>query len=257
MRLRYIAVTVLCLFASMAMANTQWYQVELLIFENNDPKGLSEHWPLEPDKPNYRNIAYLKRHKDNERDNFQLLPRKEYKLTDAKQRLTRDGHRMVFHRAWIQQIEADKQNKSLHLIGGKRYKIHEQPSDFSHGMTAQQNISGKATVRKQYEMDGIITLNRGRYLHVDADFVFHKPMQVIKEASARGGYGSRLPQQNNKSKLAFVGNNTHWQDHPNSRLQPLRFHQTRRMKSNEVHYLDHPFYGILISIVPVKETGAS
>jgi hypothetical protein len=251
---KYLTILFLCLTTTISWANTDtdtWYKVEVIVFENNDPQALKEHWPLEPGKPKLQNIKYLSRYSENSIKNFQLLQSKDYELKDAKQRLKRQGHRLLFHRAWQQQIGDENISKSLHLIGGKRYKIYNQPND-SHGVSAQQNISGQAAMQKQYEMDGTLTLSKGRYIHANADFVFHKPMKVLTQVSAQKGISSEKSANNIKTRLAYVDNKSSWQNDPENRLQPLRLSQTRRMKSGEIHYIDHPFYGMIISVTPNK-----
>lgn len=250
----FLLVTIITFQVSQAnQSENPWYHVEILVFENNDPQALEERWPIDPGKPSVANLAYLKRSDQKQIQNYELLPSTKYQLQDAKTRLKKQGHRLLFHRAWNQQIDGDKKTKGLHLIGGKRYIIHNQNGLKGQSISAEQNIGGQASVRKQYEMDGVITLTRGRYIHVNTDFVFHKPMKILSQVSVGQGLSSAttVDHENEKVKFAYT-EKQNWQDDVQSRLQPLRFSQARRMKSGEVHYLDHPFYGILIMVKPTK-----
>jgi hypothetical protein len=71
-------------------------------------------------------------------------------------------------------------------------------------------------------IDGTIKLIRKRFLHVDADFIYRAP--YIDEAA------NKLSREK-------------WP-------QAFRLVESRRMRSREVHYLDHPMFGILILATP-------
>jgi hypothetical protein len=60
-------------------------------------------------------------------------------------------------------------------------------------------------------LDGILRVYRLRYLHVDVDLVYH-----------RSGVDT-----------------------------PFRLQTSRRMRSGELHYLDHPLFGLLILVTPL------
>ncbi len=66
------------------------------------------------------------------------------------------------------------------------------------------------------EITGTITLSRARYLHLTADLLF--------------GSGS--------SPDVAEG------------AAPVRLLEKRRMRSREIHYLDNPYYGILVLVTP-------
>ena len=68
-----------------------------------------------------------------------------------------------------------------------------------------------------WALEGTLTLWMSRYLHVEADLVYQQ-----KDAK----------------------------DH----LHPYRLTETRRLRSNELHYLDHPSFGMLIQLTPEKAT---
>ena len=71
------------------------------------------------------------------------------------------------------------------------------------------------------EIQGLIELSLNRYLHVDVDFVWN-------DDPVRGA-GDRME---------LTGQSR----------GPIRFQASRRMRSGELHYLDHPKMGMLIEI---------
>ncbi|MFN2308841.1 MAG: CsiV family protein [Gammaproteobacteria bacterium] len=61
-------------------------------------------------------------------------------------------------------------------------------------------------------LDGTVSLTLARYLHLAVDLIFTDPATGV----------------------------------------PVRLKESRRMRSNELHYLDHPRFGVLVQVTPVK-----
>ena len=80
------------------------------------------------------------------------------------------------------------------------------------------------------EIQGLIELSLNRYLHVDVNFLWN-------DAPGRRA-GDAMP---------VTGR----------RWEPIRFQASRRMRSGELHYLDHPRMGMLIEIRRYTPPGAA
>jgi len=100
-----------------------------------------------------------------------------------------------------------------------------------------------------YEVDGTLTVSRARYLHVDTDLWFTEFVPV----QDRGRFGqSAPPLQTNLSQAVLdqypqlVNQAEHKHDFMPVHIHPMT--QSRRMRSGEVHYLDHPFFGVIIRV---------
>jgi hypothetical protein len=133
----------------------------------------------------------------------------------ALQGLRRTG-RVILHTRWRQFMSAQATVIPVHLWGGKQYIKSAVPDPLD--LDPPKLISDAfPTVIPPYpwEVEGTLTARLSRYIHVDADFVFQK--------SDRNG------------------------------VHPYRLTETRRMRSNALHYLDHPLFGIAILITPEKE----
>lgn len=61
-------------------------------------------------------------------------------------------------------------------------------------------------------LDGTVSLSRARFLHLAADLIYVDPATGI----------------------------------------PVQLKESRRMRSNELHYLDHPRFGVLVQVTPVN-----
>jgi hypothetical protein len=73
--------------------------------------------------------------------------------------------------------------------------------------------------------EGLITVSVNRYLHVELDMLLRGKM----------GGAPLLPGE----------------------FQNYRFKQHRRMRSKELHYIDHPLMGVLIEILPLENQASS
>jgi len=130
-------------------------------------------------------------------------------------------YRLLLHQSWTQPIDA--QSTAILLQGGDQFG-------------------------DQFELEGTLSVRRSRFLHVETDL-------WLTRFEATGSMQDPF------------------QDHPMAEVYPAlllaaarglnhepgyRYHmaQQRRLRSNEVHYLDHPQFGIIIEIRPAEAARA-
>jgi len=190
--------------------------------------------PVEPDMPSWR-----------------WLDPSELALNGAEHKLSSSGHyRPLLHIGWVQPLDSSDQGTPLHIYDGLKprqegsaHNIAPQPADpqalappldvadpqAAHEANTEQaqNTGAQAW---SHVIDGIFTLRRGRFLHVDADIGYRKtyaPEGTIPDSGA---------------------------------LQPItlyvRMVQSRRVRSGELHYLDHPLFGVLCVVTPYPPAAA-
>lgn len=226
------------------------YRVEIVVFESADKRRLqSEHWPGNPGAPSLEGVLELEGSAsggapdwpceqqsagcqprgysvttlpNGQEHDFHLLPATEYRLQGMVKSLEASGqYRPLVHLAWQQPAFSQEQALAVHIAGGWP-------------RTARMSAMGGLRSAVHY-VEGSFLLYRGRYLHGVADLVLYRsePTQV-----------SRAPQS------AF-GERQHVTSEP---TQPLRFrlNEHRRMRSGEVHYLDHPLFGVLVQVLPYQ-----
>lgn len=145
----------------------------------------------------------------------QWLPAEELLMDGPAARLTRsDGFRVLLHGRWLQNVPAREAPLNLRVRGGP-------------------TLDGRPA------LEGTVAVTLGRYLHFRADLYYHAPLlgqpPVDRAAApdpAGTGAGSLDP----------------------AMLRPagyVQMHQSRRLRSEELHYLDHPKLGVLVRIDPV------
>lgn len=248
------------------------YQVEVIVFEHLASKsGLQEAWPLAPGKPSIYDLTNLTKFGNHNKQDttelntpeinsvefdgvsepmqinqttepaFQLLEAKELQLEDAKARIKATGrYRIIAHKAWRQPIHSKQEAESVRLTAGKTY-IQQTPS-YAVDLGIDDNEQG-AMQSELFEIDGTIKFTRSHYLHVHTDLILTKPMRVLTPAS---GASSTV-------KLTNVRNRNRWERESNARLQPFRLKKIIRIRKNEVQYLDHPMFGVLVTVMSVDD----
>lgn len=98
----------------------------------------------------------------------------------------------------------------------------------------QERVAGRSSARAvalplngagggEY-VTGTARVGLGRYLHLDLDLELHEP-----------------------ARHDVAGGDAYYGDPPDYRLQ-----ESRRMRSKEIHYFDHPLFGALAIITPVE-----
>lgn len=124
-------------------------------------------------------------------------------------KLERSGeHRILFHEAWKMHVVGRDRSIPILFQGGDQYGSRP-------------------------ELQGKIQVSVGRYLHVNLDAYLTQFQKVDHE-------GDQLPTAH---KDQAIGPQPLFRAVSSAHLQ-----QTRRMRSNEIHYIDSPYFGAMIRI---------
>lgn len=188
---------------------------------------------------------------------FTLLPQEEHSFSTIKQQLFRQQDlRQLFHGVWRQPIGKRNDSESLLIRGGNQFDNH-------------------------FELEGSISFGLERYLHITTNlwlstFVSNagrneNPWPVLPKApivSSANNSNIAINEQaqdvfnQTKSNLStdMVMASNHVMKNPFLDLthsqyavdQTSTMRQSRRMRSNELHYIDHPLMGLLVRITPYE-----
>lgn len=202
--------------------------------------------PIKPRQPGPMRITL-------EEQPFTLLDSSELTFKRFLGRLSRQADiRTLFHAAWRQPINERDKAESLLIVGGNQFDQH-------------------------HELEGSISLGLERYLHIKTDlwlstFVSKlgrdsnpwpilppKPITsgITTDKAASDPFVHSFSQQpvhsnSNRFNNPFTTLSENYFDV--ERTVVLR--QDRRMRSNELHYIDHPLMGLLIKITPYERPAA-
>ena len=220
-------VTTLIIFNSAAYAKD--YAIEVVIFVNKD--GLTqtaEQFSANHIIPAANNGIVLAEVDENSL--WQPIPEEEYILTDVANKLKRSGkYRILQHFAWRQPTVEKKDSVPIIVKAGRDFSSQfperaYRPVDFGDTATSQDNDQFESQVR---ELDGTINVTITRYIHLYSDLVYRLP---------RSNPTDIHDVLDREKVLVDYSVNSH-----------------RRMKSRELHYIDHPLVGILVEATPIEE----
>ena len=234
-------------FESVAVDYTEVpaYEIEVIIFKFNDSRSAgNEIWPDLVESVSVENSITLHNNYsftltpgvDTKGYYYAKLPADKYRLSDELGKLTASKeYEILYHSAWIQP-GLDKENaESIHI---KSNGITTKPSIINPIAPAPVNnleLNNNSLITGQNNqpaedaiLDGLIKVELGRYLHIHFDLKYQRdlaPGQGILNASSLKTY----------KQLKYYPVQTH-----------------RRMRSKEVHYIDHPLIGILVLATPFE-----
>lgn len=267
---RLIAATLLLLpglFPGIAQA-VRFYDVEMIVFAQQDSnQGASEYWPQRhaagtPGADNENDSRAALDFLGNQQGlasrvhKINLLPREDKRLGGARSQLARSSKfRPLLHLAWRQPGLDKAHAPRLRIHNGKRLATdfdQQAPVSASTATSAVntsangQAISSPARppspIYDIEELDGSIQITRGRYLHIDTDLQFYRRLPT--------SYGVQLP-----TSTRLDESDSDIKGRSSTRLYRFDLKQTRRMRRDEIHYLDHPLFGMIITIhrAPIPE----
>ncbi|RFA24561.1 hypothetical protein CAI21_21245 [Alkalilimnicola ehrlichii] len=243
------ALAAACLAAMLAIGSGSaladertWYDIEIIIFEQREAGGHDrERWRSDAPDPIAGNIAELSNTvvRGNEKTAFATLPSDRLQLRGLYRRLEQaDDYRPLLHLGWRQEGFSRTDAPSVALPQGW------MPRDPEEGMLLElnerlsqqlgrtdvygpiQDSSASAaapSARSGPPLYGLVRLYRERFLHVAVDLRYFR----------EGGSDIRYSYLNGEEPLFTMT-------------------QRRRMRSGELHYLDHPVLGVLVQVTPVE-----
>jgi len=267
-----ILLAALLLAPAGAAQEEDWYTVELIAFERSGDSGMyAEFWSPTPSLPDISDaIELLDAGELPPVDEaaapgtpvlpraFQRLTGEDLELEDVRRRLEASGsYRVLLHIAWRQPGFPEEEAKLAHVrdpnaaLGILRpaspQRDDEGPGPFLETEWSQVAPSIALDANKP-ALDGTVRLHRARYLHLRADLVYYRP--------ASGALGPRRPSDGEPGgRAADTGAASLDADYlPRETAVPTLFRltQSRRMRSGELHYLDHPLFGLLVQVRPYE-----
>lgn len=203
---------------------------------------------------------------------WQWLNDSELGLNAQVQRLNdSQRYKTIVHVGWIQPVDSTDQGKAVHIYDGME-SSHTDAADptqatviplapdsaapeppaapdsdgpaaprepnpaATEGDAAQateENTSQSPPAEPPHILDGTFTLRRGRFLHVDVDLGYTKTVSVEQPAATPDT--PPVP--------------------PQTTRYYVRMTDSRRVRDDSLHYLDHPLFGVLFMVTPYQAPG--
>jgi hypothetical protein len=280
---RILAFSAIFLFASAPPASfaageeaegPPWYEVEVIIFLNKDTQGQeSETWPENTAGTQYTGVidlalpgrvptnaqlppvnmqaAATSQRQPDLRTNpyadgaYVLLGKKFMQLSDTASRLRSSGdYEVLLHLAWRQPTFSEDQALPVFVYDGMTEPFAAP--------RPESNQDAYAAVGPQYpRLSGTLRLSVSRYLHLETDLHLKLPVTVQETLQPT------IPAQGESQGMSF-GSFFGMSEEPTPIMierkivQDYRLYETRRMRSTEVHFFDHPLIGVIATVTPYE-----
>lgn len=265
-----------------------WYAIEVIVFERTSEIGRNaEVWPSEPGlpaladsiEPSIEGLApQAPGGAASSRSSagapaepagvptplvpmpraFKRIPAQQYRLADVWERLEKSSaYRPLLHVGWIQPgyppeearlARVRNANTALGAVNaGGSVAAPRVGNDSGFASTLSPRITIARDPSKA-ALDGTVRVHRARYLHVEADLLYYRPVDADSRPAAPAANDSSSGLVLDSPDTALIEQLLAGDD----RVPRLfRLTERRRMRSRELHYLDHPLFGVLVAAWPL------
>lgn len=122
-------------------------------------------------------------------------------------------------------------------------------------------IQSDEAIADRWRIEGTLAITLGRFLHVAAELWYqpdHSSTQGAAGAqrSAAAGGWFQLTDDTSQDTAVLAGIPFDFDDAVDPELPYQVLSERRRMRSGELHYLDHPSFGVLIRVTPLEPPAA-
>ena len=234
--------------SSFAENDMRYYDVEIVIIENlSAQQKNSENWPLQVNLVKNEKTVELGQPVLSDwlpegvdlKASYKKLNSSHYNLNDYVEKISESKtQRVIFHTAW-RQPGLDK-NTALpiyfkHEVAAPPVMENENSSENNNNEQVEAEQTEVKTTPSTLE--GVLRVTLARYLHLEAELTFQ---DKLPEIIATDNPFSVLDTQSERDKIQKQG--------------VIHLKQKRnRIRSKELHYIDHPVLGILINITPYEK----
>ncbi len=219
-----------------ANSDLPWYQVEIIVFETVAPEQTNEKWPVvleESAGPVSMELSEAASKQDENVVAFQTLRAEELQLTDHIKSLEHNNAKKVLlHTGWRQPLQENAPGVPVHVYShsiepdNNPDTLNPQPEVLNNLPDPESNpvvVEDNPVERPENFVDGTISLTLTRYLHLKTHMVYFNPDVDLARQIAE-------PDSNTPVVDRFL------------------LKESRRVKRKEIHYLDHPYFGILVRV---------
>lgn len=205
------------------------YKVEMILFSHQDSEGTGAQRRQDgipgPDLENPGELSW-----DPALSDYVILSEFDKELGPVVDRLNRSPrYQVIMHLIWRQSMPTRETAKPLHIHGGTDFSGQFLVKGDGVNVPRTNDESNQLQMPLSLEqVDGTVTFFVGRYLHILTDLVYRQPT-VLKAENT----------ENSQVRESNV-------------LLDYTVRNNRKMRSEELHYIDHPLLGILVKITPIE-----
>lgn len=192
--------------------------------------------------------------------NTLLMPSSKSEFGELIKRLTTKFNAQgLLHMTWQQNMLPKSQTKPIRILAGKDFSAQFQ-SDGTEIITNGNEINHLSILdsfvsqnQPLWQLDGTLEIFLNHYLYIDTDLVLRKEGLKTVIPPKVNSFG-----EINYNINKFDSSDPEATDLENQKisypfLYAIHLTQNRRVRSDEIHYFDHPDLGMLIQIRKIKQ----
>lgn len=219
---------ILSLILSHAVSAASWYQVEVIVFDRVNPNLDGEQWQNEEFKIRNNMVELQAADAELAAEEglvpYMILDNNRNRLNGAYRVLKlSSGYRPLLHVSWQQAATERRQSRYVHMqkLDGEEAIAVAEPTE-----PAEEPDFLEEFIMPERIVDGSIRIRSGFYLHADID------LSYFKELPAE----NKIIRSSEESFIAALDKTV------------IKLKETRKIKLNEIHYFDHPMYGVILQV---------
>lgn len=203
---------------------------------------------------------------------FKLLPEDKLQLSAQREKLqAHASFTPVLHLAWRMPVEEGRSAKPLYLFAGKNLAeknalqthspvLNEVTSDLPETDPALSETTLTPTtlptqLAEQWEIDGNVKIYLNHYLFIDSQLVIRQQAtQLVKEVKTEAN--DKFEIINSENDVQVINQSEQKEQTKvvqETVIKEVLFNQNRRLRSEEIHYFDHPLMGMIVQIRKIPE----
>lgn len=257
-QLSFFLILSLATFLANAEDDIRYYNVEVILFEHlNTNNQDAEDWkPAKQDKEitqaeltHQLGQPYVMEAESvyDPELMFTVIPEEQHKLIEEAKKIEEStSRRLLMHTAWRQPGLSYEQAIRVVFKHQIDNKLTDESIATNSTIPLQPRLDNALTLAPPVQpyIEGSIKVMLARYLHVDTDIMYfakHTPLEnnTTTEMDSAVALDDKYREDSNELTLY--------------QMKQLR----RRIRSTELHYLDHPVIGMLLTITPYEKPGTN
>ncbi len=221
------------LLSTPAYANERWYQIELFIFANNSVQGLiGERW-RHPVATVKATAPTLEKRMQDGRYFFESVKQGDKQLPDIVAKMKKHWqYRPLLYSSWRQGFTTNAAAIPVYLSNNTVIKKSGAVSTSHFGDSFSNEALNNSGPVLQLSGTAAITLRR--YLHLELKLNYNRLLNNKDKEQVRAIYQSL-----ETDYLSFS------------------IDESRRMRSKQAHYFDHPAFGVIALITPIEKNSSA
>lgn len=241
--MKYLSISIASLVATNCFAidytDLPAYEIEVVIFKFTDSRSSgNEVWPDLVKTESLENSIELHNSTsltqipgvDTKGYYYSKIPQENFRLSSEAEKLTASKkYKILYHSAWIHPGLDKESAESIHIKATESDLTSAALDSLTPSIIDNTSIShyqpsfNKAPQEEENTiLEGLIKVELGRYLHINFDLKYKRDLAPVQG----------------------VINIASLKNYEDIKYYPVKMH--RRMRSKEVHYIDHPLIGILV-----------